>query len=39
MFARIWGVVPRNPLINVDGKVVLEKSVVPNYLSEVARIA
>jgi hypothetical protein len=37
MFAMVEGVISRNPLINIEGKVVLEKSVVPNYFSKVAR--
>ena len=35
----IEGVPPCNPLINIDGKVVLEKNVVPNYFSEFVREA
>ena len=39
MFAMLEGVLPCNPLINIDSKELLEKSVMPNYFSEFARSA
>jgi len=33
MFAMISGVIPRNPLKNMDRVVVLRENVVPNYFS------
>jgi len=39
MFAMVEGVIPHNPLINIDGNLVLEKIVVPNYFSKTARRA